>query len=215
MERKKKRFEQMRARMLAGGGASFQNAPPPSFQNAAPPAAVAANEKRASTSEQSAPPPPAVTERTRQKRLRFDNLADRHLAQIVAGRQPDEHFNAVNDCLDIIRKLPDRFAWVEFAKTDDIQRKQHWFCAFGLDAIQTTRITLKAAGITYAYPAFCKLHHQCRDLADGTANYFTQHPQWLVALWKVGEVHVQSRSFQFRTLLCMLACNFAENPHVT
>ena len=113
--------------------------------------------------------------------------------------------------MDIIRKLSDRFAWVEFAKTDDIQRKQHWFCAFGLDAIQTTRITLKAAGITYAYPAFCKLHHQCRDLADGTANYFTQHPQWLVALWKVGEVHVQSRSFQFRTLC---ACWRANLPKI-
>jgi hypothetical protein len=75
MKRKKNRFEQTRARMLA-----FQKAPPP-FQNApplpfqvqnAPRAAVASNEKRSSPSEQSAPPPPAVKERTKEKQLRIE-----------------------------------------------------------------------------------------------------------------------------------------------
>jgi hypothetical protein len=220
MKRKKIRFEKMRAKMLA-----FQPEPPPPFQNAPPPpfqvqnaprAAVASNEihaspseqrapphasneKRASPSEQRAPPPAAVKERTKKKQMRIERFADQQLARICNGRPAEQHYQAVKNCLDIIRTLPDRFAWVGFAKTNDIQRKQHWFCAFGLDAIQTTGDTLKAADITYAYTAFCRLH-QCSDLADGTANYFTQYPQWLVALWKVGEVAVESGSFQFRTL---------------
>ena len=92
MKRKKNRFEQTRARMLA-----FQKAPPP-FQNAPPP----------SFQVQNAPPPA------------FQNAPPPSFQVQNAPPRPYEHYTAVNNCLDIIRKLPDRFAWVEFAKTDDI-----------------------------------------------------------------------------------------------
>ncbi len=100
MKRKKNRFEKMLAKMLA-----FQPEPPP-FQNAPP----------QSFQVQNAPPPA------------FQNAPPPSFQVQNAPPRPYEHYTAVNNCLDVIRKLPDRFAWVEFAKTDDIQHSRGLPC---------------------------------------------------------------------------------------
>ena len=136
------------------------------------------------------------------KKMKMESLLSRIMDQPM-----DQRLAAIDACMKEIEALP-----LELAKYSTSRQKQQTFLAFALYAIKTTGVALNGCVIVEAYKDYCRespVTHE-KPNGQGHENFFTQHPAWIVLLWKHAGVSVNTTDGMQRR---SLAAFWGRNKH--